>query len=62
MDRVQRVAELANLQVNTSNLNFGDLFSDLEEIRVTGYGTVPIAPRDVVARAMVQATWRLVPR
>jgi hypothetical protein len=49
------------------DFGFGGPFggANLEEITVTGYTgywTVPIAPRDVVARATVQATWRLVPR
>jgi uncharacterized protein YggE len=35
---------------------------NLSEVTVTGYGGVPITPSDIVIRASVQLTWRLVER
>jgi hypothetical protein len=32
----------------------------LQAVTVTGYAGVPLAPQDVIVRASVQVTWRLV--
>ena len=38
---------------------FGSAYA-VQAVTVTGYASVPLAPQDVIVRAFVQATWRLV--
>lgn len=49
------------LTVSTELLRspFGSAYA-VQGVTVTGYASVPLAPQDVIVRAFVQATWRLV--
>jgi uncharacterized protein YggE len=49
------------LTVSTEQMRgpFGSAYA-VQAVTVTGYASVPLAPQDVIVRASVQATWRLV--